>query len=61
MARRDESGDPMKARDKAIEQWLRQDIVATYDAMKANPARGRSSPEVRAALAVEYERTLKSG
>ena len=44
----------LQARDKAIEQWLRQDVVATYDAMKANPARGCSPSEVRAALAAEH-------
>lgn len=49
----------LQARDKAIEQWLRQDVVATYDLMKANPARGRSPSEVRAALAAEHERATK--
>jgi putative addiction module CopG family antidote len=51
----------LQARDKAIEQWLRQDVVMAYDAMKADPARGRSAEEVRAALAAEHESVAKPG
>ncbi len=49
----------LKARDKAIEGWLRQDVVAAYDAMKAKPTRGRSPAQVRGALATAHRRASK--
>lgn len=30
----------LQARDAAIERWLREEVVATYDEMKAHPERG---------------------
>jgi antitoxin ParD1/3/4 len=38
----------LQARDKAVENWLRQEVAPAYDAMKADPARGRSLSGVRA-------------
>lgn len=29
----------LKERDDAIERWLREEVVPTYDAMKADPSR----------------------
>jgi putative addiction module CopG family antidote len=49
----------LKARDKAIEGWLRQDVVAAYDAIKAKPARTRSPAQVRGALAAAHKRTSR--
>jgi putative addiction module CopG family antidote len=46
----------LQARDKAVENWLRHEVVPAYDAMKADPSRGRSVEDVRAALAAEHER-----
>ena len=46
----------LQARDAAIENWLRTEVVEIYDAMKADPSRGRSVSEVRASLARVYER-----
>ena len=43
------------ARDRAVEDWLRQEVVPAYDRMKAEPSRGRSIDQVRAALAAEHE------
>ena len=48
------------ARDRALEQWLRTKVAAAYDAMKADPSRGLSADEVRAALAEEYERVTRA-
>ena len=48
------------ARDKAVENWLRQDVAPAYDAMKADPSRGRSVADVRASLAKEHERATKA-
>lgn len=50
----------LQARDKAVENWLRQEVAPAYDAMKADPSRGRSVADVRASLAAEHERTTKA-
>jgi antitoxin ParD1/3/4 len=50
----------LQARDRAIENWLRADVVRAYDAMKADPSRARNSADVRAALAAEHERETKA-
>lgn len=42
------------ARDRAVESWLRQEVVPAYDRMKADPSRGRTANEIRAALAAEH-------
>ncbi len=47
----------LQAREKAVDDWLRSDIAPVYDAMKADPLRGRSLKDVRKTLAVEYSRT----
>jgi Arc/MetJ-type ribon-helix-helix transcriptional regulator len=52
---------PLQARDKATENWLYQDVAPAYDAMKADPSRGRSIGDVRASLAAAHERTTKAG
>jgi hypothetical protein len=53
-------------RDEArrkIEEWLRTDVVAAYDAFRANPESESESAvpldEVRASLAAEYAKTSK--
>jgi putative addiction module CopG family antidote len=47
-------------RDRDLEHWLRTDVVAAYDKMKAHPSRGRSLEQVRASLAALHERTVAS-
>ena len=47
----------LHAREKAVEDWLRNDIAPVYDAMKADPARARSLDDVKASLAAERRRT----
>ena len=49
----------LQARDRALETWLRQDVAAAYDAIKADPARARSGQDVRNALAAEHERAVR--
>ena len=46
----------LQARDRALETWLRQDAAAAYDAIRANPDRGRSSQDIARTLAAEHER-----
>lgn len=40
----------LRARERAIDTWLRQDVAAAYDAIKAEPKRARSPAQVRARL-----------
>lgn len=44
------------ARDRAVEDWLRQKVAPAYDALKSDPARGLSVEHVRASIAAEYEK-----
>ncbi|MCV9945341.1 type II toxin-antitoxin system ParD family antitoxin [Rhizobium sp. BT-175] len=36
----------LAARDAAVEKWLRDEVVPTYDEMKAHPERALSTEEV---------------
>lgn len=47
------------ARDLAVEAWLRKDVAAAYDALKATPARARTPAQVRARLAAVHARSTK--
>jgi len=44
------------ARDRAVESWLRQEVMPAYDALKADPARAVSVDKVRATLAAEHKK-----
>jgi antitoxin ParD1/3/4 len=44
------------ARDRAVENWLRQEVGPAYDALKADPARAASVDKVRATLAAEHKK-----
>ena len=48
------------ARDQAVEAWLRKDVAAAYDALKATPGRARTAAQVKARLAAEHARSKKS-
>jgi hypothetical protein len=51
----------MSKRDNPkLEAWLRTKVVAVYDAMKLDPARGRTVADVRAALVAEHKRAAKA-
>jgi putative addiction module CopG family antidote len=50
----------MRARDKAVENWLREEVAPAYEAMKADPSRGRSASDVRATFAADYESASKA-
>jgi antitoxin ParD1/3/4 len=45
----------LMARDRAVEDWLRGEVVAAYDALKAEPTRAVSVERVRARLAAEHK------
>jgi antitoxin ParD1/3/4 len=51
----------LQARDRAIDEWLRRDVVQIYDSMREDPTRGRSIDQVRMALAKVDERLAGRG
>jgi Arc/MetJ-type ribon-helix-helix transcriptional regulator len=51
----------LQARDQALEKWLRTEVAAAYDEMKADPSKGLSSEEVLEALKLETRRQTKAG
>jgi hypothetical protein len=40
----------MNPRDRALDDWLRQQALPAYDAYRAVPSRGMSMDEVRASI-----------
>lgn len=46
------------ARDRAVEDWLRQEVGPAYDALKADPARAAGVDKVRATLAAEHKKAI---
>ena len=46
----------LMARDRAVENWLRQEVAPAYDALKSDPARAVTVEQVRAKLAAEHRK-----
>ena len=44
------------ARDRAVEDWLRKDVAAAYDKLKADPSRAVEVGAVKARLAAAHKR-----
>ena len=44
------------ARDRAVDNWLMQEVGPAYDALKASPARAVTDDQLRAALAAEHKK-----
>ena len=44
------------ARDRAVEDWLRNDVAAAYDALKADPSRAVGVDAAKARLAAAHEK-----
>jgi len=44
----------LHARDKAVEDWLRNKVVPAYEALKSDPGQGAPIDDVRAALAKRH-------
>jgi putative addiction module CopG family antidote len=42
------------ARDRAVENWLNQQIAPAYDALKSDPTRSVTAEHVRARLTAEH-------
>ena len=49
----------LQARERAMETWLRGEVAAAYDSMKADPSRARSLDDVKASLSAERSRVAK--
>ena len=50
----------LQARDKALETWLRTEVAAAYDELKADPGRGLSVDRVREHLADRRKRSASA-
>jgi antitoxin ParD1/3/4 len=50
----------LMARDRAVESWLREQVVPAYDALKADPSRAVTVDQVRARLAGEHKAATKA-
>jgi antitoxin ParD1/3/4 len=44
------------ARDRAVEDWLREKVAPAYDALKADPSRTVSVDQVRTALSSAHKK-----
>jgi antitoxin ParD1/3/4 len=43
-----------------VERWLREEVIAVYDAMEADPARGILAEQVMASLSKRHAERLKT-
>jgi antitoxin ParD1/3/4 len=46
----------LEERDAAVERWLREDVVAAYDALKADPGRAIPASQVFAAARAGHQK-----
>jgi len=44
------------ARDRAVENWLYNQVGPAFDALKSDPTRAVTAKQVRARLAAEYDK-----
>ena len=45
------------ARDRAVENWLQQEVGPAFDALKANPERAIPVDQARARLAARHQKS----
>jgi antitoxin ParD1/3/4 len=50
----------LQREDDALEHWLRTEVVAAYDAMKADPSKGMTVDEVLAKLVQHRKARLRA-
>ena len=48
----------LMARDRAVDNWLQQQVGPSFDAIKADPSRAVSVKQVRARLATEHKAAM---
>ncbi|MCJ2143630.1 type II toxin-antitoxin system ParD family antitoxin [Methylobacterium sp. E-066] len=51
----------LQERDAAVERWLRDEVVATYDEMKAHPGRAISSEDMAERMRRRHEARMRDG
>lgn len=51
----------LQERDAAVERWLRDEVVATYDEMKAHPERAVSSKDMAERMRWRHEARMRDG
>ncbi len=49
----------LQERDAVVERWLRNEVIPVYDAMRANPERGLSVEQVKAAMRAHHADHVK--
>lgn len=49
------------ARDRAVDNWLRETVGPAFDALNADPTRAVTAQTLRAKLAAEHEAMAKAG
>jgi putative addiction module CopG family antidote len=47
--------------ERALEAWLRNEAIPALEAIKSDPAKGRSTAQVRASLDAAYKSARKAG
>lgn len=47
------------ARDRAVEDWLRKNVAAAYDKLKADPSRAVAVGAVKARLATAHAKAIR--
>jgi antitoxin ParD1/3/4 len=50
----------LQLHERALEKWLREQVVPAYDAIKADPSRAVSADKVRASLAAARKSPLRA-
>jgi antitoxin ParD1/3/4 len=50
----------LKERDAAVERWLQEEVAPAYDAMEADPSRGKPAERVMASLRDHHASRLKT-
>ena len=50
----------LQLHERALDNWLREQVAPAYDAMKANPSRAVSAARVRASLAAAHKTSLRA-
>jgi antitoxin ParD1/3/4 len=50
----------LELHERALENWLKEQVAPAYDAMKANPSRAVSAEHVRASLAAARKSALRA-
>lgn len=50
----------LKERDEAVQRWLKGEVAAAYDAMKADPERGVAIGDAFAALRTQHAKRVQT-